>query len=154
MDKQRVQHLKAVLSDFNDRVDQKTATKLELEKWDRIVDRLDEFSQECDTCKAYFDAVETHLLQLADQKAEFTKEEVKENHQKVNEIESHLTEKHSLVTSSHYLSIYIALGTSFGLLFGLLFFDNIALGLPIGLAIGVGVGTALDNDAKKKGKTI
>ncbi|MBT8322649.1 MAG: hypothetical protein KJO94_04145, partial [Eudoraea sp.] len=66
-----------------------------------------------------------------------------------------------IVTKNYYRNLWLALGmTVFGIPLGVAFGaaqDNMAflgVGIPIGMAIGIGVGTAMDEQAKKKGKQL
>jgi len=66
-----------------------------------------------------------------------------------------------IVPKNYYRNLWLALGmTVFGIPLGVAFGaaqDNMAflgVGIPIGMAIGIGVGTAMDEQAKKKGKQL
>lgn len=66
---------------------------------------------------------------------------------------NYLMKKYNIVTSGHYIGIWLPLGISIGLPFGLIF-KNIALGIPIGLAIGTAIGSYLNAQAKKENRVI
>lgn len=154
MEDKRVEKLKSYLAEIEKSVDNKVAAKLELELCVSIIERLDSLSADCEECKQVFHDLEDHLTQLKDNIDQIDPTDIKQHHQKISTIRSHLQNKHKLVTSGYYLSIFISIGTSVGLLFGLLIYDNVALGLPIGLGIGVAIGASLDADVKKKGLTL
>ncbi|MFS0673513.1 hypothetical protein [Ornithinibacillus sp. 179-J 7C1 HS] len=150
MESQRVDELKEILNEIKTLADEKTATKLELDKCNRIVERLASFSPDCEECEQLFPVMEKHVFEMREQIKHIDSFDSQQHRQIITSISSHLTKQHKLITSGYYLSIYMSLGTSLGLMFGLLFLDNIALGLPIGLCIGLGIGSSLDADAKKK----
>jgi len=150
----RADELKFKLSELGHSIEPKLVKHLDLEKCERIINRLVEFSSDCEACSKHFSDFENHLSQLLNQKEYINKQSIKDHTTFVSQIESHLTDQHDLVSSGHYTGIYMSLGLSLGLLFGLVIFDNIALGLPIGLAIGLAIGAGKDEDTKKKGKTI
>lgn len=154
--KNRVNNIQAELDKLKNRVGEKTAAKLELDKCSRIIQRLAEFSADCEECQQYFDELESHILQLLNQTKteELTKQDIKLHRKMVASITSHLMDKHKLVTSGYYMSIYLAFGLSMGLVFGMLLFDNMPLGMPLGMAMGIAIGSGLDADAKKKGKVL
>ncbi|WP_238343583.1 hypothetical protein [Gracilibacillus saliphilus] len=154
MESERVNKLITLLEELGNTVDQQIASKLEINKCKRIVQRLSSFSADCKECYQYLVEFEEHLLQLKDKKDDFVETDVKYHKQKIASISSHLQKQHKLVTSGYYLSIYMSIGTSLGVVFGLLIFDNIGLGLPLGIAMGVAIGAGLDADAKKKGMVL
>ncbi|MGI5840268.1 MAG: hypothetical protein ACOX8W_11485 [bacterium] len=70
---------------------------------------------------------------------------------RLRQVISHLKAKHGLTEEGGYLSLWIAIGLCFGGVF------NNILGpayIGLGLCLGIAVGTALDADAKKKGRQI
>lgn len=154
METQRVDKLNAILEELRNHVDEKVVTKLELEKWSRLIQRLDSFSFNCEECNKYFADCENHFVQLLDKSAELIEDDFKQHKLKMITISSHLENRHNLVQSGHYLSIYMTIGTSLGIVFGLVIFDNLALGLSLGTGIGIAIGAGLDADAKKKGLTL
>jgi hypothetical protein len=128
--------------------------KLDLDKCERIVEKLGSFSSSCKDCQQ-------HLLELMNVlnliKGNFDRLDgtnLKQFKQLINGITSHLQNKHKMVQEGHYLALFISLGMSLGVVFGLTIFDNIGLGIPIGMSIGLAIGAGLDADAKKNGKTI
>ena len=154
MESQRVDKLKTILEEIRKSVDEQVAKKLELDKCERIIERVNSFSSECTECNQQFNDFENRILQLVAKFDQLTENDIKQHKQKIDTISSHLQKQHKLVTSGYYLSIYMSLGISLGMVFGLIIFDNLGLGLPLGMAIGVAIGAGLDADAKKKGMTI
>lgn len=154
MNNNRAEKLKIKLNEIRDTVDPKVVKHLELERCERIINRLAEFSTDCESCSQHLSEFENHLSELLNQKENINKQTIKDHTKFINQIESHLTDQHDLVTSGHYTGIYMSLGMCFGLLFGLVIFDNIGVGLPIGLIIGLAIGAGKDEDVKKKGKVI
>ena len=154
MNNNRTEKLKLKLNEIRDTIDPKPVKHLDLEKCERIISRLAEFSSDCESCSQHLSDFENHISQLLNQKENINKQIIKDHTKFVSQIESHLTDQHDLVSSGHYTGIYMSLGLSLGLLFGLVIFDNIGIGLPIGLAIGLAIGAGKDEDTKKKGKTI
>lgn len=154
MESNRLDNLHTILDEFRNTVDDKVATKLEIDKCKRIMNRLNSFSSDCEECSQHFMDLEAYIMQLKDKVDNLTEDDFKNHQQKISSISSHLQNQHKLVTSGYYLSVYMSLGMSLGLVFGLLIFDNIALGLPLGMGVGVAIGAGLDEDAKKKGMTL
>ncbi|MCT1904864.1 hypothetical protein [Oceanobacillus sojae] len=150
---QRADKLTTKIEDLRNSLGEKIAAKLELDKCNRLVQRLHKLSSECEKCYQYFIDFEKHITELTDKSDQLTKNDFKQHSQKLENISAHLLKEHKLVSKDYYLSIYMSLGLTIGLIFGLLF-DNLALGLPIGLGIGVAIGAGLDADVKKKGKTL
>ncbi len=154
MENHRLDTINTILDEIRNTVDDQTATKLEIDKCKRILNRLNSFSPDCEECSQHFIDLETHIMELKEKGDNLTKEDSKNHHEKITSISSHLQKQHKLVTSGHYLSVFMSMGMSLGVVFGLLIFDNIALGLPFGMGIGVAIGAGLDEDAKKKGRTL
>ena len=151
MEIRRVDELITILNELGNTVDDEIAKKLELEKCNRIIQRLGSFSPDCEACDQHFIDLENHLMQLRDESDQLTDEDVKQHQQKINNMCDHLQKEHKLVTKNYYLSIYLSMGAGIGVVFGLLLFDNIGMGLPIGFGIGIAIGAGLDADAEKKG---
>ncbi len=154
MNNNRAEKLKLRLNEIRNTIDPKPVKHLELEKCERMISRLVEFSIDCEPCAQYLSDFEDHISRLLDQKETLNKQVIKEHTKFINEIESHITEQHDLVSSGYYTGIYMSLGLSLGLLFGLVLFENISMALPIGLSIGLTIGIVKDESAKKKGKVI
>ncbi|WP_257391520.1 hypothetical protein [Cytobacillus gottheilii] len=151
-----VNKIQSDIEELKNRVGEKNAAKLELDKCMRIIKRLEEFSANCEECHQYVNDLESHFIKLLNQTKteELTQQDIKLHRKITANITSHLINKHKLVTSGYYMSVYLSLGLSLGMVFGLLLFDNMPLGLPIGMGIGVAIGSGLDTDAKKKGKVL
>src|SRR5690625_48592 len=151
MEKQSVDKLQSILKELEKNMDEKLAQRLELEKYDRIIQRLSSFSPDCEACDQHFTDMGNHIMQLRDKSDQLSDDDVKQHHQKINNMCDHLQKEHKLVTKNYYLSIYLSMGAGIGVVFGLLVFDNIGMGLPIGFGIGLAIGAGLDADAEKKG---
>ncbi|MCG1028908.1 hypothetical protein J5S49_11450 [Virgibacillus halodenitrificans] len=151
MEVQRVSTLKAILQEIRNTVDEQLNLQLELNKCERIIQRLNSFSAACEECNQHFTLLEDDILQLKDKLGHLKDSDLKHHKQTLETISSHLQGKHKLVSSGHYLSISMCFGPSIGLLFGMLIFDNIGFWLPIGMGIGIIIGAYLDADAGKKG---
>ncbi|WP_246629267.1 hypothetical protein [Mesobacillus maritimus] len=135
-------------------VEPKVAQKLDLDKWERVLIRLDSFSPDCKECSTLLIAYNDHIHQLKEKGQSLESSDfIKHRHTMENFI-SHLQKEHKLVTEGTNQSIYMSLGLSLGVVFGLLFLDNLALGISFGFSIGIAIGIGLDVDAKKKGRTI
>jgi hypothetical protein len=154
MDSEQFENLNRDLREFTDIIDSQKAKQLDLEMFNRIIKRLHSFSQECEECNIHLNDLSVHIKELKNRSAQLDDRDFKNHKTKINNIISHLQNKHHLVTEGHYLSIYMSFGMSIGLLFGMLIFDNLALGLPLGTALGIAIGSGVDADAKKKGKTL
>lgn len=154
MESHRVDKLINILEELKKSVGKKAAKKLELDKSKRIVQRLSSFSNECEECYRLFNDFEKHILHLMEQKDSLEKSDYNYHKQKIGDISSHLLKQHNLVEREHYLDIYMPVCTGLGLLLGVFMLDSIALGLALGLSLGVAIGASLDEDAKKKGRTL
>lgn len=154
MNPERVEELIKNIEEMKHDVDEKTATKLELDKYIRIIKRLDSFSTNCEECQKYLVELENHFENISSQVHQFTKEDYKNHNTKTNQVTSHLLKTHHLTSEHYYMTTFMSVGISLGIPLGLLLFDNVALGMPIGMSIGIAIGTGLDADAKKKGKII
>lgn len=150
-DSQYEHKLIAALEELQKNSDEQVATKLELDKCKRIVQKLRSHSDDCAVCKQYFIEFEEHILQLKEKQHSLTEEDFKQHKQTIDNISAHLIKQHKLVRSGYYLSIYMSIGTSLGIVLGLLIFDNIGIGLPLGIGAGVAIDASLDGNAKKKG---
>ncbi|MDQ0232683.1 hypothetical protein [Metabacillus malikii] len=146
--------LKLIINKLKQTVDTQTFKKLELEKCERLVERLTSFSESCEECQRKFIEAEEHFSRLDEHIDQLPTSEMKEHKQFVSQTVAHFEKEHDLVTEGYYVSLYMSIGLGLGVMFGLTIFDNIGLGIPIGFAIGLAIGSGLDADAKKKGKTI
>lgn len=151
MESKRVDRLITRLNDYRNTVDEKVGTKLELEKCERMIQKLSALSSNCEGCKQHFVEMEDHIIHLKEQSEQHVEVDYKLHKQKIDTISSHLLKKHKLVPTGYYLSVYMSFGLSLGVVFGLLIFDNIALGISLGIAVGVAIGAGLDAGAKNKG---
>lgn len=154
MEKQRVDQLKAILQDFRDTVDEKVAAKLELDKCNRIIQKLSSFSSDCVVCDQHLLDLENHIIELTDGSKRQEPYDYKQHQQILSYITSHLMKQHKIVRSGYYLSVYMSLGTGIGVALGQAVFDSLALGISLGIGIGVAIGAGLDADANKKGLTL
>jgi hypothetical protein len=135
-------------------VSKQTTTKLDLDKCERIVERLESFSASCEGCQQHLLEVKNHFTLLEVNVERIEETTFKQHRQLINHIISHLQKKHKLIAEGYYLAIFMSIGMSIGVAFGLTIFDNIGLGIPIGMCFGLAIGAGLDADAKKKGNTI
>lgn len=133
-------------------VDAKLAARLQLGLIERMARQLATF--DCAECKAMLDELDVQVAMLLANHGSIEKPAMKMHDKLVSGVQTHLMQKHQLVTEGYYMSIFMSIGMSIGLVFGLTLFGNLALGLPIGLALGLAIGSGLDADAKKKGKVI
>src|SRR5699024_10644623 len=150
----RKEVLSQKISDVKLQADEKTIAKLELDKYLRIVEKMDTFCADCEDCDRYLNELEMYVEELSNRMNQLYKEDYADNQKQVQELTSHLQKTHHLIPENYYMSIFMSLGMGVGLPFGLLLFDNIALGLPIGMIFGIAIGVGMDADAMKKGKTI
>lgn len=127
--------------------------KLDLNKCERVVQKLATFSDSCAKCQQHLLDLKNHFIQL-EANINGTDADLKQHKKVIHNIVSHLQKVHKLVPEGMYLSLYMSIGISLGVVFGLTIFDSIALGLPFGMSIGIATGVILDADAKHKGKTI
>ncbi|GIO28010.1 hypothetical protein [Ornithinibacillus bavariensis] len=154
MESQRVDILVEKLKELRNKIDNEVAIRLQLDKYQKVIQKLGSFASKCERCYQYFIDLENYIQQLIDSLDHIEEYDFRHHKQKLNHISTHLLKQHKLVSSGFYLSIFMSIGTSLGVVYGLLIVDNIALGIPLGAGIGVAIGVALDADAKKKGKTL
>jgi hypothetical protein len=150
----QVDGILTILKELKGAVSKPISTKLDLDKCERVVERLGSFSTSCEECQQHLLELKDHVLQLKANSNQLEDNEIKQYRKMIGHIISHLQSKHKLVTAGYYLAIYMSLGMSLGVTFGLTIFDNIGLGIPLGMCIGLAIGAGLDADSKKKGKTI
>ena len=151
--KNLVDDIKTNLRKLRSNISKEQAKKLDLNKCERVVEKLDSFSTSCEECQQYLVDLKNHFIQLEANIDEIDQGS-KQHKQVIQGIVSHLQKGHKLVPEGMYLSLYMSIGMCLGVVFGLTLLDNIALGIPIGMSIGIGLGAGLDADAKKKGNTI
>lgn len=82
MESQRVDKLKTIFEELRNSVDEKVATKLELDKCNRIIQRLSSFSSDCEECHQHFVYLESHIMQLKAKLEQLTESDFKEHKQK------------------------------------------------------------------------
>ncbi|MEH7387022.1 hypothetical protein V7147_16665 [Bacillus sp. JJ1521] len=148
-----VDAIKAIISKLRSTISKESSKKLDLNKCERVVNKLDSFSVTCEECQQHLLKLKNHFVQLESNAKEIDMD-IKQHKKVIHDIVSHLEKKHKLVQEGMYLSLFLSIGISMGVVFGLTIFDNIGLGLPIGMSMGIAIGVGLDADAKKKGKTI
>jgi hypothetical protein len=137
-------------------IEPKVSKKLDLDKCERVLKRLDSFSPDCEDCSQLLIAFENHFSRLKERNTPLQKTDFTEHHHTMENFISHLQKEHKLVTEGTNQSIYMSLGLSLGVVFGLLLLESLALGISFGFSFGIAIaiGIGLDEDAKKKGRTI
>ncbi|SDJ57290.1 hypothetical protein [Salimicrobium halophilum] len=142
------------IDELRKQVDLKTAKKLELEKVDRIMKRLEEFSPECETCANDKRRLAQQLDDLLEKNGNLEKNDIEKLKKVKGDMISHLQKVHKMVPEGQNVGLFMAIGISIGTSLGLVVFENMAIGISLGLAMGVAVGSGKDAEAKKKGLTI
>lgn len=150
----RIERLKRMVGEISSAVDEKTRKKLDLDKCERMIVRLNSLTDRCDDCKQNLMELEACITNLHNNIGQYHADSFKDYKALDNQITAHLQKQHKLVPIGTYFAIYMSLGLSIGMVLGMTLFDNIALGMPLGMSLGMGIGVYLDNDAKKKGRTI
>ncbi|WP_226582165.1 hypothetical protein [Halobacillus litoralis] len=141
------------INELRNKVTPKEEKKLELDKVERILKRLEQFSSECETCAKYWKILGENVDTLLE-KNELGREDFERLKKVKRGMISHLQKTHKLVSEGQNVGLFMAIGISIGTTLGLTVFDNLAIGLCLGLAMGVAVGSGKDAEAKKKGLTI
>ncbi|WP_010280707.1 hypothetical protein [Bacillus timonensis] len=150
---QHVNDIMTIIKRMRKTISKESSKKLDLNKCERVVQRLESFSASCVEYEQYQVKLKDHLIQLEANVDEMNTDF--NQHKKVIQcIVSHLQKEHKLVPEGMYLTLYMSIGMSLGMVFGFTVFDNLTLGLPIGMSMGIAIGAGLDADAKKKGNTI
>lgn len=130
----------------------KQQKNLRLELLERIVIRIDTYSETCESCATVQrDAVDMLASSLTS--SNFNK---KEYDRLINGLIKHLKDVHKLQDEGENASTYMALGMMFGMVFGMTVFKTLGMtmGLSIGMALGVAVGSGIDKKNKENGKCI
>ncbi|MEH7237772.1 hypothetical protein [Bacillus sp. JJ1562] len=152
MDK-HVDELISIIRKLKSTISKESCKKLDLNKCERVVQRLASFSDSCAECQQYLLDLRDYFIQL-EANIDGIETDLKQHKKIIHDIVSHLQKEHKLVPEGMYLTLFMSIGVSLGIVFGLTIFDNIGLGLPIGMSMGIAIGAGLDADAKKKGNTI
>ena len=134
-----------------------TLTKKEYKKYKldlllRIAQRVDSFSSICGECQMFQPEI-TRLTEELRNLSLMSKESRKNYFKTLGTITKHLQKEHKLVTSGHYIGIWMTIGTAIGVAIGAAL-GNPGAGPAIGIALGVAVGSYLDRKAKKEGRVI
>jgi vacuolar-type H+-ATPase subunit I/STV1 len=148
-----VDDIKTNIAKLRSTISKELSKKLDLNKCERVVDKLDSFSASCEECQQHLVDLKNHFTQLEVNVDEIDKGS-KHHKQVIQAIVAHLQKEHKLVPEGFYLSLYMSIGMSIGVVFGLTIIDNFALGISFGMSMGIALGAGLDADAKKKGNTI
>lgn len=154
MNNERSEKIYKDLVELKSNVEPKVSQKLDLDKCERVLKGLDSFSLDCEECSQLLMTFENHLIHLGENEQPFQKSNFRKHHHTMTNFISHLEKEHKLVSDGTNLSLYMSLGMGVGVVFGLLLLDNLALGISFGFSIGIAIGIGLDEDAKKKGRTI
>jgi hypothetical protein len=153
MYKDKIENLNRIVSSLKHKCDNKDEKKLKINLLVRCVKRIIDFSGECNECRNLIIEMEEIIVKLNSSFNSVDRVIYKDYQSMLKRIVSHMQKNHKLVSDGYYVGMYMSLGIALGLPLGLNF-DNIALGIPIGLCIGITIGSAMDADAKKKGKVI
>jgi hypothetical protein len=146
--------VKTLLRELGGTVSKPISKQLDLDKCERVVEKLGSFSSSCKECQQQLLELMNYLILIKENIDRIDDTSLKRYKQLISHITSHLHNKHKLIQEGYYLGIFMSLGMCFGVVFGITVFDNVGLGIPIGMCIGLAVGASMDADAKKKGKTI
>ncbi|MBM7602825.1 putative membrane protein YccC [Metabacillus crassostreae] len=152
--KQHVEKIKAILNELKRIDNKKINTRLDLNKCERVIDKLGTLASNCQECEQQLVEFENHYNHILENNNQLQESDYKHHKKLIRAAYSHLQKNHKLLPEGYYLSLFLSVGMSIGVMFGLTIFDNIALGLPIGMCMGIAIGAGLDADAKKNGKTI
>lgn len=152
--KDHVDQIKTMINKIRSADNKKISTKLDLNKCERIVEKLGSLSIDCQECEQQLLECKNHFIKLKSNIDMIEETDIKQHKQLIHQTVSHLQKKHKLLPEGYYFSVFMSVGMSLGVVFGLTLFDNIALGIPIGMCMGIAIGSGLDAAAKKKGKTI
>jgi hypothetical protein len=150
----RADQVKTLLRELRGTVSKPISKRLDLDKSERVVEKLGSFSSNCKDCQQQLLELMNYLILIKENMDRIDDTKLKQYKQLINHIISHLQKKHKLIQEGYYLGIFMSLGMSLGIVFGITVFDNFGLGIPIGMCMGLAIGAGMDADAKKKGKTI
>jgi len=139
-----------VIREIKSQLTGRQTQKLQLNRLERIVGKLEQYEKDCDECSRLLQVFKEDVIPKLKSLDEGKR---KEYQRYVRGAISHLLKEHKLVTDGYYTGLYLMFGTALGLLFGMAF-ENTALGLPIGIGIGIAIGSGLDAMTRKKGNAI
>ena len=131
-------------------LDAKQIKKLQIDRLERIISRLDQYSEGCNECEKHLEFIETDVI---DKLKALDKQNINYYNLHINKIIAHLRNKHKLAVEGQYMAMSMSLGMAMGMVLGLTL-KNTTFGIGPGLCIGIAIGVAIDADAKKKGKVI
>lgn len=125
---------------------------LKLDLLERIINRVDEFSDTCESCSTLQkEAVAMMVSSLT--ASNFNR---KEYNRLMNGVVKHMKDEHKLHEEGENTSTYMALGMSLGMVFGMTVFKamGLAIGLSLGMTIGMAIGSSMDKKNKAEGKCL
>ena len=146
----------ALIKWMKHRVDESLITKLDLVKLERVINRLDKNTYNCDVCNQHLSELEEYLLDLEFKRktGKLRSMDFNQHEQKIKVMISHLKKEHKLKSEGHYLNMYIPITAGFGVLLGLTLYHNIISAIFVGIILGIAVGYNFDNDNNQKDLTI
>lgn len=133
--------------------DSKKSRTLILDFFEKCVNRIVEFSDDCAECENFVYETDKIVRKIENSPDEIEKPLLEQHKLNLRKIVNHLQREHKLVREGQFFELYMPTGLALGLPFGLLM-GNLALGLSFGLIIGTAIGAAQDANAKKKGQLI
>lgn len=146
--------LKGKLKALAEKVGEREAKRLNLDKMQRVINKLQSFADGCQECANFLTEMDEHIERIMAAEGPMDKSALQAHKQLLSGMGSHLQKSHQLLPEGHYMSMYMSIGFALGISFGLTLMDNIAIGMSLGLCIGIAIGVAMDEDARKKGKSI
>lgn len=128
-----------------------------VDRLERVAERLDEFSEECEVCKELKSDVE-HLAEHLPDYLDGTLHKRREFEKRNDTPVMHLRKAHQLYPQNYFTSVYALAGLSAGLLAGggislltayVTAFHGLIFGFVLGLAVGYIAGISKDKKQKK-----
>lgn len=147
-----VEEVRKHLHAFQDDAGQGVSRKLDLEKEERLLNRMADL-EPCDECESGLMELGEEYKRLRARLPELEKSDVRSHRKVLNKLLNHVHKVHKVVPQNYYIGVFMPLGLTFGMLIGLGFLENMVYGFTLGISIGIAIGAGLDAKSKKDGLT-
>ena len=89
------------LEQLKNELSEKNAKRLNIHLFERLIKRLESFSENCTECQDYIEAVNVHIDHLINKQNQIEAQDSKAHRQIVSRIISHLQKEHKLVSKGY-----------------------------------------------------
>ncbi|MBN2853044.1 MAG: hypothetical protein JXQ23_09960 [Clostridia bacterium] len=133
------------LIDIIEDLPEKEIRKSKLDLLQRIIERTDEFQENCDICRNNHEVLENIVRKVHYNDQSYLND--------LKKLKGHMLGVHKLVDEGHYMAIFLSVGIAIGAGLGVAS-DNMPIMISAGLCLGSAVGVSLDVKAKKDKKVL